>query len=103
MCRAGAAASNATEQRHLARGAFARELVGGLEHFGQLQHQARAVRAEPVERAGLGQRFQRAAVELAAVDALAEIEQVGERAGARAPRTIASQAPRPTPFTAPRP
>ena len=72
----------AAEQRVLARGLFARELVGGLDHFGQLQHQARAILAQAVERAGLGQRLQRAAVELAAVDPPGEIQQVDERSGA---------------------
>src|SRR3546814_12477443 len=39
--RAGAVA--AAEQRHLARVALARQLLGGLQHFGQMQHPRGAV------------------------------------------------------------
>ena len=100
---AAAAAGRRRQTASLPGLALARQLVGGLEHFRQLQHQDGAVAAERVERAGLDQRLQRAAVELADVHALAEVQQVAERAARARASTIASQAPRPTPFTAPRP
>jgi len=77
-------AGRVAEHVHHACIAVLRDLVGGLQHFRQLQHQRGAILRQCVHRAGMDQRFQRALVEAGGIHPLAEIQQVGERSVGRA-------------------
>src|SRR5690606_20253123 len=64
------------EQRRLSALERARRMLGEPHRVRNRQHQARAIRAEPVERAGAREGFEHATVELLRVDAAAKIEQI---------------------------
>ena len=72
------------EERNLRRRALG--LLGLLERNPDGSEQARAPRVDCVERAGTDQRFDRAPVHGALVDAAAEVEKVSEWAAAFACR-----------------
>jgi hypothetical protein len=80
-----------------------RGLAGRFHREADRRQQDRAVDAEAIHGAGADQGFDGAAVDLLAVHAQAEVEQVLEPAAALRAAMIASIAPWPAPFTPPRP
>ncbi len=71
----GADRVGCAKQRDLAGSALAGQLVGGLEHLGQLQGQRGAVGSQVIQCTGIDHRLQRAPVELGRFAAGAEIQQ----------------------------